>query len=81
MRELFMYALSLFTGSQKELLKLHFLGTEGLQQWFMLSPMAKQSISDNFNVFPTIFDRAPVILRNFFMAKSRCVAGSPVDYF
>ena len=81
MRELLRYALSFLTGGQKELLKLHFLGNEGLQQWFLLTPMAKQSISDNFNVFPTIFDRTPVILRNFFMGKSSCVAGSPEEYF
>ena len=70
-----------YTGSQKELLKLHFLGNEGLQQWLLLTPVAKQSISGNFNVSPTTFDRAPVILRNFFMGKSRCIPGSPGDYF
>ena len=30
---------------------------------------AKQSISDNFNVPPTIFDRAPVILSNLLYAN------------
>ena len=54
-----------YTGGQKELLKLHCLGNEGLQQWLSLNPMPKQSISDHFNVPLTIFDRAPVILRNF----------------
>ena len=58
--------LEYYTGGQKELLKLHFLGNEGLQQWFLLTPMPKQSISDNFNVSPTIFDRVPVILSNFY---------------
>ena len=58
-----------YTGGQKELFKLHFVGNEGLQHWFFLNPMTKQSISDNFNIPPPIFDRAPVILMNLFMEK------------
>ena len=61
---------SLYTGGQKELLKLHFLGYERLQQWFLLTPTEKQSISDNSNVSPRIFDRTPVNLRNFFMGNT-----------
>ena len=55
----------IYTGCQKELLKLHFVGNKGLQEWLLRNPIPKQSISDNFNVPPTIFDRAPGILRNF----------------
>ena len=43
--------------------------------------MTKQPILDHFNISPTIFDRARVILSNFFMGKSRCIPGSPGDYF
>ena len=30
-----------YTGSQKELLELHFLGSKGLQQWLLLIYMQK----------------------------------------
>ena len=72
------FKIYIYSGGQKELLRLHFLGNEGLQQCFLLTPMAKQSISKL--ILTTSFDRAPVILRNFFMGKSRCIPGSPGDY-
>ena len=40
---------------------------KGLQQGLLLTPMPKQSISDNFNVPHTIFDTTLVILRNFLL--------------
>ena len=48
----------------------------GLLQWLLLTPLPKQSISENSNVPPTIFPSATAILSSFLKWKSRCINGS-----